>query len=105
MQKQVVDLVHLVATDVGMKAMLLMSVMKSRAARQEAEQKKAMRVTDESHEFILDEILRREKEPLAAHGKLIVIGCTVFQLQDIGTQSLCRSRWLIWCMWLQLMWK
>ena len=35
--------------------------MKSRAVRQEAAQNNAMRIADESHEFILDEIRRRER--------------------------------------------
>ena len=60
LQKQAVDLVHVVATDVEMEAMSP-SNMINRAVRQEAAQKNAMRITDESHEFILDEILRRER--------------------------------------------
>ena len=59
LQKKTVDLVHVVATDVEMKPMSPASVIKSRAVRQEAAQKNAMRIADESHEFTLDEILRR----------------------------------------------
>ena len=51
---------HVVATGVEMKAMSPTNMMSNRAVRQEAAQKNAMRITDESHEFILDEILRRE---------------------------------------------
>ena len=40
MQKQAVDLVHVVATDVEMKAMSPSNMIKNRAVRQEAEQKK-----------------------------------------------------------------
>ena len=60
-QKEAVDLVHVVATDVEMKPMSPTNMMKNRAVRQEAAQKNAMRIADESHEFILDEIMRRER--------------------------------------------
>ena len=50
-----------VATDVEMKPMSPTNLIKNRAVRQEAAQKNAMRIADESHEFILDEILRRER--------------------------------------------
>ena len=55
------DLVHVVATDVEMKEMSPKNVMRNTAVRQEAAKKKAMRIADESHEFILDEIMRRER--------------------------------------------
>ena len=61
LQKQAVDLVHVVATDVEMKPMSQTNFIRNRAVRQEAAQKNAMRIADESHEFILDEILRRER--------------------------------------------
>ena len=61
LQKQTFDLVHVVATDVEMKPMSPMNMMKNRAVRQEAAQKNAMRIADDSHEFILDEIMRRER--------------------------------------------
>ena len=49
------------ATDMEMKPVSPTNTMKNRAVRHETEQKNAMRITDESHEFILDEILRRER--------------------------------------------
>ena len=64
MQKKTVDLVHVVTTDVEMKPMSPTSVMKSRAVRQEAEQKNSIKIAcelHESHEFIIDEIRRRER--------------------------------------------
>ena len=54
-------MVHVVATDVEMRAMSPTDMMKNRAVMQEAEQRKAMKITDESHESILDEILRWER--------------------------------------------
>ena len=60
-EKTTVDLVHVVATDVEMKEMSPQNVMRNTAVRQEAAQKNAMRIADESHEFILDEIRRRER--------------------------------------------
>ena len=60
-RKKTLDLAHVVATDVEMRPMSPRNMTKNRAARQEAAQKKAMRIADESHEFILDEILRRER--------------------------------------------
>ena len=44
-----------------MKPMSPTNMMNNRAVRQEAEQKGALRIAEEPHEFILDEILRRER--------------------------------------------
>ena len=60
-RKKTLDLAHVVATDVEMRPMSPRNMTKNRAARQEAAQKKAMRIADESHEFILDEVRRRER--------------------------------------------
>ena len=60
-EKETVDLVHVVATDVEMEPMSPTNMMRNRAVRKEAAEKKAMRISDESHEFILDEIRRRER--------------------------------------------
>ena len=61
LQEKTVDLVHVVATDVEMEDMSPQNVMRNTAVRKEAARKKAMRIADESHEFILDEIMRRER--------------------------------------------
>ena len=60
-EKKTVDLVHVVATDVEMEPMSPTNMMRNRAVRKEAAKMKAMRISDESHEFILDEIRRRER--------------------------------------------
>ena len=60
-QKATVDLAHVVAADVEMIPISETNKMKSRAVRQEAEKLKAMKIAEESHEFILDEIQRRER--------------------------------------------
>ena len=61
MQKKTVDLVHVVATDVEMKLVSPTNMMGNRAVRQEAAEKNAMKISEESHEFILDEMSRRER--------------------------------------------
>ena len=60
-QEATVDLVHVVAADVEMIPMSPTNMIKNRAVRQEAEKLKAMKIAEESHEFILDEISRRER--------------------------------------------
>ena len=37
------------------------NMMGNRAVRQEAAEKDAMKISEESHEFILDEVMRRER--------------------------------------------
>ena len=61
LQKQNVDLVHVVATDVEMKPMSPTSTMENKTVKQEAAQKNAMRIADKSHEFILGEMRRRKR--------------------------------------------
>ena len=72
LQKWTVDLVHVVATDVEMKPMSQTNFIRNRAVRQEAAQKNAMRIADESHEFILDEIRRRERLKCDPSGVFVV---------------------------------
>ena len=61
--KVTVDVTKLVATDLEMHPMSPTNMIKCRSkrVREEAEQKKAMKLSEESHEFILDEIRMRER--------------------------------------------
>ena len=58
--KKNVELVCVVATDVEMIPISPTNMIRNRAVRQEAAQKNAIKITQESHDFILDEIRRRE---------------------------------------------
>ena len=61
--KVTVDVTKLVATDLEMQPMSQTNMIRSRSkrVRDEAEQKNAMKLSEESHEFILDEIRMRER--------------------------------------------
>ena len=54
-------MVYIVATDVELKPISQTNMSKNRAVRREATQKQAMRITNASHDFIIDEITRRER--------------------------------------------
>ena len=58
MQKQTVDLVRVVSTDMEMKPMSPTNTTKNRVVGQEAAQK---RIVDESHKLIPDEVRRWER--------------------------------------------
>ena len=61
--KVTVDVTKLVATDLEMQPMSQTNMIRSRSkrVRDEAEQKNAMKLSEQSHEFILDEIRMRER--------------------------------------------
>ena len=52
-------MVYIVATYVKMKPIALIKIPKNMSIRREATQKKEMRMTNESHDFIIDKISRR----------------------------------------------
>ena len=56
-----VDMAYVVATDVEMKPISPTNMIKNRSIRREAAQKNALRITDESHDFIVHEIDLRER--------------------------------------------
>ena len=55
------DLVCVVATDVEMKPMSPSNMVRNPSVRRDAARLGALRITDESHELIMDEIERRER--------------------------------------------
>ena len=55
-----VDMVYVVATEVEMKPISLTNMPRNRTIRRKATQLHAIRITNESHNFIIDEISRRE---------------------------------------------
>ena len=56
-----VDMAYVVATDVEMKPISPTNMIKNRSIRREATRKNALRITDESHDFIVHEIDLRER--------------------------------------------
>ena len=55
------NLVYVVATDVEMKPMSPTNMVRNPSVRRDAARLGALRITDESHELIMDEIERRER--------------------------------------------
>ena len=55
------DMVYVVATDVEMKPMSPSNMVSNPMVRKEAARLGALRITDESHDLIMDEIERRER--------------------------------------------
>ena len=55
-----VDMVYVVATEVEMKPISPTNMPRNRTVRRQATQLHAMRITNESHDLIIDEISRRE---------------------------------------------
>ena len=53
-------MVYVVATEVEMKPISPTNMPRNRTVRRQATQLHAMRITNESHDFIVDEISRRE---------------------------------------------
>ena len=61
MEPRTVDLVCAVDTDVEMLPMSAGNMIKSKGVRKAAAHKNPIRISDDSHDFILDEIRRRER--------------------------------------------